>query len=72
MIASLALAKNIRGLSGDFIAGLLLLAFAIFLPNDPIGKPLGISGFISVVGWTLGLLYFYDFFRTPAHRHLPY
>jgi uncharacterized membrane protein HdeD (DUF308 family) len=72
MIASLALAKNIHGLSGDFIAGLLLLAFSIFLPNDPIGKPLDTSGFVSIVGFTLGLLYFYDFYRTPEHRHLPF
>ncbi|MBS1663394.1 MAG: DUF308 domain-containing protein [Bacteroidetes bacterium] len=68
MISSIALSTHLHGWSGDFIAGLLLVMFSLFMPS----APFGINVSIGIIGLTLGLLYFYDFFRTPEHRHIPF
>jgi len=70
MISSLTLKRLVHGWSGDFIAGALLLLFSLLIPNDPLGKPFGISTFISTIGLTLGMLYLFDYFRNPDHRHI--
>lgn len=69
MISSLALARNIHGWSGDFAAGILLLAFSILIPHDPLEKPYGITVLIGVVGLTLGAVYIYDYYRPGGRRH---
>jgi uncharacterized membrane protein HdeD (DUF308 family) len=71
MVSSLTLAKNVHGWSGDFLAGVLLLAFSIFIPHDPLGKPFGITVLIGVIGLTLGAVYIYDYYRSPGRRHIP-
>lgn len=68
MIASLSLSSHLHGWSGDFIAGILLVLFSMLMP----AAPFGISISIGIIGLTLGLLYFYDFFRMPDHRHIPF
>lgn len=71
MISSLALAKNSHGWSGDLVAGILLLAFSILIPHDPLEKPYGITLLIGVIGLTLGAVYIYDYYRSPGHHHAP-
>lgn len=68
MISSIALSHHLHGWSGDFIAGILLVLFSMIMPR----ADFSINISIGIIGLTLGLLYFYDYFRAPEHRHLPY
>lgn len=67
-LLKLTSALSLRHRPGDLVAGPLLILFSLLIPNDPLSKPFGISTFISVIGWTLGLLYLYDYFRLPNRQ----
>jgi len=69
MIASLSLAKNIPGWSGDFAAGGLLILFVLLIPHDPMETPSGVPLLVGVIGWTMGLLYLYDSLRFRKKEH---
>jgi uncharacterized membrane protein HdeD (DUF308 family) len=62
VIAALFLKKNVRGWAGDATGGVLLIGCGLLIPHT-IENPFGIKALIGAIGWTTGLLYFYDAFR---------
>jgi uncharacterized membrane protein HdeD (DUF308 family) len=54
----------------DLTGGLLLVGFSILIPHDPIEQPHGIRLLVCLLGWTVGAIYCYDFFRMgPTTDH---
>lgn len=60
--AALFLKKDIRGWAGDAAGGVLLICCGLLIPH-PLEDPFGIKTLIGAIGWTTGLLYFYDAYR---------
>ena len=60
--AALFLKKDVRGWAGDAAGGVLLICCGLLIPH-PFEDPFGIKTLIGAIGWTTGLLYFYDAYR---------
>lgn len=60
--AALFLKKDVRGWAGDAVSGVLLICWGLLIPH-PMENPFGIKVLIGAIGWTTGLLYFYDAYR---------